>query len=279
MKSLSANWLTHLAGDTWTLATIWTITRQDATVFRFTDHDQDLSVGGNTYVAAVGYAPSAVKHGIDASTDNMETQGILDDLGIKAEDLLAGLFNHAEVSLQAVNWATPADGTVDILKGFLGDVSTETGMFTAELMSLSQKLRTNIGRLYLPACDADLFDTRCGVNPASFTATGAVTTATSEIQFTDTARTESDDHWNGGLLTFTSGENDGLSIDVKTSLATGVMTLYEPMPFDIAVSDTYSVRTGCDKTDTMCKDRYSNLNNFRGFPHLVGITELLRGPE
>lgn len=279
MKTIPAALATHLAGDTWTVATLWEIIRTDAIVFRFTDHDADLVVGANTYLAAVGYAPTAIKHGVDASTDNMETHGILDDLGIRTEELIAGLFDHAVVTINLVNWASPSDGTAPLLKGYIGDVSAESGEFTAELMGLSQKLRKSLGELYQPACPADLFDTRCGVNPASFTATGAVTTATSQIQFTDTARTEADDYWNGGLLTFTSGENAGLAMDVKSSLATGVLILYEPMPFDIAVTDTYSIQTGCDKILDTCKTRYNNIANFRGFPHIKGLTELLRGPQ
>jgi hypothetical protein len=70
------------------------------------------------------------------------------------------------------------------------NVKTGRVHFTAELRGMTQKLQQSVGRVYAPACDADLGDTRCGVTLASFTVTGAVTTATSARVFTDTARVE-----------------------------------------------------------------------------------------
>lgn len=279
MKSIPAALDAHLQGDAWTLATLWVITREDATVLRFTDHDRDLIVGSDTYKAAIGYAPSAFAHGVDGSSDNAEMQAILDDLGVTAEAMAAGLYDHASVLVSVVNWADTAQGTVPLLKGYLGELITAAPMFTAELRGLAQLLRNNIGELYLPSCAADLFDTRCGVNPASWTAAGSPTTLTSRVQFTDTSRSEADDYWNRGILTWASGDNNGLAMDVKSSTATGVIVLYEPMPFDIALTDTYSIKTGCAKTKAECRDRYDNLINHRGFPHIQGMADLLRGPQ
>ena len=49
-----------------------------------------------------------------------------------------------------------------------------------------------------------------------------------------------------------------------------VVTLWEPLPFDLAASDTFSIVAGCDKRWATCKDKFSNGNNFRGFPHIPG---------
>ena len=116
MKTVPAALATHLAGDRWTLATLWLVTRTDSTIFRFTDHDEDILFSGNTYKSAVGYDPTAIKHGIDASVDNMEVRGVIDDLGVKDVDLMAGLFDHASVLISIVNWASPSDGSVEVFK-------------------------------------------------------------------------------------------------------------------------------------------------------------------
>lgn len=422
MKNIPAALETHLGGDAWTLATLWTITRQDATVFRFTDHDQDIVSSGDTYKAAIGYVTTAIKHGIDTSVDNMDVNGLLDDAGITAAELAGGFFDNAAVTIELVNWAAPTNGTVPLLEGNLGAVSAQGDEFSAELRALAQKLAIHIGRLITPSCDADLGDARCGVTLASYSETGAVTnkyridavrwnfvlwtgiptqavyiweaqvrasiggadqctpaanasasfefqpatqafddnTSTawvgatsgtpwlrfdfdnpvwfaeywfhykvsqhpmrwtvevllegetqwlevdnilsadwgtpagdqswavaqtagastgSKISFYDDARSEAVDYWVGGKLTWTSGANAGLERDIKASAASGLITFWEPLPFDIAIGDAYSIQPGCDKTTDTCKNTYSNLVNFRGFPHLRGITELLRGPQ
>ena len=87
-----------------------------------------------------------------------------------------------------------------------------------------------------------------------------------------------DDYWVGGLFTFTSGPNAGISRDIKSSTSAGLFTFWEPLPYEILVNDAYSVVPGCAKDVPACKG-YSNIVNFGGFPHLRGMPELLRGPQ
>lgn len=42
------------------------------------------------------------------------------------------------------------------------------------------------------------------------------------------------------------------------------LELYLPMPRDIVVGDTFTIRPGCDKSLIMCRERFVNLVNFRG---------------
>ena len=66
MKAVSTGLATHLASEVTTLATCWRITRTDSAVFRFTDHDQDLVVDGEVYVASAAYSRTAISN--DAGT-------------------------------------------------------------------------------------------------------------------------------------------------------------------------------------------------------------------
>jgi hypothetical protein len=72
-----------------------------------------------------------------------------------------------------------------------------------------------------------------------------------------------------GVLTFTSGANDGLSMEVR-QYTEGQITLALPMPYECQIGDTYSLIAGCDKTMRACGDKFSNVVNFRGFPHVPG---------
>jgi len=56
----------------------------------------------------------------------------------------------------------------------------------------------------------------------------------------------------------------------------GQVTLALPMPYTIAVADTYSIAAGCDKSFTTCRDRFDNVLNFRGEPYVPGVDKLVQ---
>lgn len=82
-------------------------------------------------------------------------------------------------------------------------------------------------------------------------------------------------YFDRGLITFTSGPNTGLSMEVK-SYTVGQMILVLPMPYVVAVGNTYSLIAGCDKTFPTCRDRFSNVLNFRGEPYLPGTDSIVQ---
>jgi uncharacterized phage protein (TIGR02218 family) len=284
VRSIPAALQAHLSGGLTTLATCWQLTRRDAVVLCFTDHDRDIVVPdtgdgvAGTYLTAVGYTGSRITSQADLSVDSLEVTAILDASAITEADLRAGLYDLAEVRLFAVNWADPSQGIIRLRRGWLGEVTTTGATAKAELRGMAQALQQTIGETYTPACRADLGDTRCGVTLASVTATGTVTAAASQSVFTDSARGEAAGWFDFGLLTWTSGANNGRAMEVKT-FAGGVFTLVQAMPSAIAVGDSYSVYAGCDKRLATCGDKFSNVVNFRGEPYIPGIDELLRYPD
>src|SRR5581483_6673972 len=58
MKTLDSGFAAHIAGTVTTLAWCWKITRADAAVQGFTDHDSDLAFDGVIYAAATGFTAS-----------------------------------------------------------------------------------------------------------------------------------------------------------------------------------------------------------------------------
>lgn len=77
-----------------------------------------------------------------------------------------------------------------------------------------------------------------------------------------------------GVLTFTSGLNNGLSMEVR-SYVPGQITLQLPMPYAIAAGNTYTMHAGCAKSLVDdCKGRFNNVFNFRGEAYLPGIDRL-----
>lgn len=276
MKGTSSALKAHMALEKTTLARLWKITRTDNRVFAFSDYDQDITYLGITYLHSSGYDASNIATSDGLNVDNLEVDSVLSSDTITDADLLAKKWDYAVVEIWQVNYNDLTMLHEVLRKGKIGEVSTGRVAFKAELRGLTQNLQQDIGRLFLPACNADLGDSRCTVNLASFTVTGSVTSVTSSSVFSDTSRAEASQYFQAGKLTWTSGLNVGYSIEVKL-FASMVFTLSEPMPYAIQVSDTYSVYAGCDKSTATCNGIFNNIPNHRGFPLLPGLDRMISG--
>lgn len=276
MKTVSAGLSSHLELGTTTLCTCWKITLADATVKGFTDHDRDLVVSGVTYLASSGYTPSAVQTSSALNVDNLELDGVLQSPSITPDELNAGAWDFATVEIFMVNWADLTMGVMHLRKGRLGEVTAGRSMFKAELRGLMQAYSRTIGELYSPACRADLYDARCAVNPAAFTFAGTVGTVSADNRsITDAGLVNAAGYFDYGKITFTSGLNNGLSMEVKT-YTVGSVALQLPMPYLIVAADTFSIKAGCDKSLATCKAKFSNVVNMRAEPHLPGQDALMK---
>lgn len=259
-----------------TLVNCWKVTRRDTTVQGFTDHDADLTIGGVTYKSAVGFVPSSVGRSTEITADTQQLVGIINSDDLSADDLRAGVYTGARVEIFHADWSTSAKVRT-LLVGHLGEVEISGKQYSATLNSLEHELAKPAVRIVSTRCDADLGDSRCGytLTPDN----GTVTSITSARRvFIDTSLSAADGHYNGGKVTWVTGDNAGRLMDVKKYTAsTDTVELYEPLPDDIAIGDTYTITQGCDKTFATCVDDFSNGANFRGFPHIPGFSDLIGG--
>lgn len=279
MLTLSGTFTTHAAQETTDFCTLWRITRVDSTVFRFTDHDRDVVMSDGTYLAAGGYTASAARSIAGLQVDDMEVGALFDSAYITEADLQAGLWDNAVVEVFSAIWSAPSAGARMIRKGRIGQVRYRNGTFTAEMRGLMDLLSVNIGRVVSPSCDAILGDARCGVSLSAHTESGTVSAVTSRAVFSASdLSAETAGRFSGGLLTWTSGANDGYSMEVRVHGASGAFTLFEPMVRTVAVGDTFDVVAGCDKLFATCRDTFDNVANFRGFPHVPG-NDLVLAPK
>lgn len=254
------------------------IERADGQVLTMTELDRDIVYNAETYVAAASFTSSVLEGKADLSVTNAEFEFPITITGLSRADLTSGRFDAADARIFVFDWLNNTK-VRDLGVGTLGEVSMSGNMGTVEFRSITQQLQQPIGKSFLTECDARLGDLRCGVSLASFTYSGSITSVTSNSVFVDTALigTQSDDYYNYGLVTFTSGANNGLSKEVKDyDDATGAITTFVPFPYDIAASDTFTVYAGCDKRQTTCISTFNNIVNFRGFPFIVGQDQAMR---
>ena len=277
-RSITAELEAHFGQDVTTLAMCFDIARRDGTVFGFTNHDVTITYDGVDYDPFSSADLTNLEQLASTDADNLEIKVAFDDSYITKEDVQKGLYDFAEMRIFMINYNDPTMGIVKLISGNLGESElTEYGA-TAEMVSLGMRLKNKIGRVYGYKCDAELGDDRCGVTLADYTETGSITSVTDRRQFTDSGRTEADDYFKYGTITFTSGNNSGWTREVK-AFASGQFTLLFPFPYDVAVDDTYETTAGCDNYFATCKSKFDNAINYRGFPHLPGRDEISKYPD
>lgn len=156
-----------IASGVKTLCWCWVITRRDQTVLGFTDHDKPLDLGGTLCRASSGMNGAELDQKTGFAVDHSDISGALNHDDIRAEDIGAGLYSGASLSLHRVNWAEPSQHAL-VWSGVFGRIETRGESFTAELLGLSSALETVSGRVFSRMCDARLFDGRCGLAASDF---------------------------------------------------------------------------------------------------------------
>lgn len=279
------------------LATCWRIARTDGVILGFTSHDRPLVFDGVTYRPANGFTASALASDTEMATADAEMLGAIDTEEITAADLLAGLYDHAEVELFLVDWMDTAIPKTILRRGTIGTITQSDAAFTAELRGLAQRIQQPVIASYSPECRVDLFSPECGIDREAFQITGTVSGVTdgtlgavSDNRLFFTMSLAEEDGWfDYGELLWLSGANAGRMTEIRTWTAPslgsegatlpGRLELWEPMGRDIAVGDTFRIWPGCDKRLVTCRDKFSNVINFRGEPHVPGTDAMLRVPD
>jgi len=275
MKTLTPAYQAAISKEVTTIALFWKVTRRDNVVVGFTNHTRNITIDGVTYLASSGYTPSSIESGSNMEVDNLEVKSILNNEVITEQDLITGKWDFSRVEIFEADYTNPSAGQDIERVGYLGEVRIGRTAFETELRGLMQKLTKTIGQLVDPACRADFGDSQCKVNLASHTFSGTVSSVIDQATFIGTAVTGSTDKFKGGKVDWLTGENAGLSMELR-GVGSDAVTFYLvlPMPYPIAAADTYNVVRGCDKGVTMCKG-YGNYINFHGEPDLPGIDQIL----
>lgn len=276
MKALPAGLQTFLdAGET-TMVHCWKVTRTDGVIQGFTEHDENLTFGSVTYLAASGFTATQIESSIGLSVDNLNAEGALSDDTINEDDLAAGRYDDALVELYWVNFNDLAQRVL-LSKGNIGQVKRGEFAFSAELRSQTNRLQQRTGRSFQRTCDAILGDGRCKKNLAAFTDIATVSSVEDNrrMVLSGLANSGQAAFYSLGVLEFQTGDNAGLRFEIKTH-SSNVIVLWERPPFTIGVGDTVEVVAGCDKSIDTCHSKFDNTINFQGFNLIPGSDYIAR---
>jgi len=275
MRVLDQNFIAHLDSGATTLARCWKLTRLDGAIKGFTDHDRDLEFDGVIFRARTGLSAAALQQTTGLSVDNSQAVGALTDLGLTDADIRAGRYDGADVLAWLVNWSNVAEKVLQF-RGTIGEIRRSGGVFEAELRGLTEALNQPVGRAYHKECSAVLGDVKCGFDlsatgysielPVEYYANG------SDFGFADLVDFE--ERWfEKGVLRILSGESAGMSGVIRSDRfeqGQRRIQLWQALAASPQTGDIVRLEAGCDKRAEICRLKFHNFLNFRGFPHIPG---------
>lgn len=268
-----------LATGSTRLCRCYRVTRADGRVYAFTDHDDDLTFDGLSWIAGAALEASEAASTLGLAPDELDASGALSADTITEADLSAGLWDGARVEILDVDWTAPA---IRKLLGVfsMGEMERQGIAFKVELRSAAAGLERKVGRIHSNTCDCRrVGDARCGVNLSAKGLRRActVTAADATEIWVSGAGGQPAGTFDRGVLTWTGGDNAGFQADVRVARYDGTLlrlSLWHMPSAAVATGDTLTLDAGCDRTLGTCRARFGNVVNFRGFPHMPGASAL-----
>ncbi|MFO1149274.1 MAG: DUF2163 domain-containing protein [Alsobacter sp.] len=265
----------RLAGGVTSFARCWLLTRSDGATLGFTEHDRALVVNGVTCTVTAGMEPADTESQLGFAVGGGEVAGVLAAPSLTEQDLSAGRYDDAQVETWLVDWEDPARKVL-LDRGTLGDVRRAGSAFVAELRGVAHRLDQQTERLFEAHCSADLGDRRCGVDLGSrgmvYDAVVGATDGRLVLRL-PALQGLAEGSLVGGRLSVRTGDNAGYAVEVRShrrASDAAELGLWHPTPMTLRAGDGVRVTPGCDKRFETCRDRFGNVVNFRGFPHMPG---------
>jgi len=285
MSAIDPGLQAHLDGGTTTLCRCWRVTRKDGVRHGFTDHDMDLGFDGTTFRANTGLTAEALAQTTGLSVDNSEAMGALSDAAITEADIVAGRYDGAAVEAWLVNWQAPEQRSLRF-RGSLGEIESGGGAFRAELRGLAEALNRPRNRVYQALCDAAFGDAACGIDTSdpAYRVEAVVAAVIGPEAFDLSGLGPYPPGWfERGRCDVLDGAAAGLTARIKGDLravgGAARITLWEALRAPLSVGDRVRLIAGCDKRLSTCRDRFGNVANFRGFPHVPGDDWIIAVPK
>jgi uncharacterized phage protein (TIGR02218 family) len=283
MLSLSPSMQAKLDQHATTFCQCWRLSRNDATVMGFTDHDRDLTFNGVTFRANAGLSASQIESSVGFAPGAGEAAGVLSDESLTEADLLNGIYDGASVETWLVDWSDVADrALLDVAT--IGEVRRGEKTFSAELRSSAHVFDQQQGRAFQRNCSADFGDARCGFDlmASGFHTTGVVVAFAGGVIDIDLSQNFDSGFFAGGALNFTSGANEAARFTMKSHRQENLrasVVLRAPPGGAIVAGDAVLMTAGCDKSPSTCRLKFGNIVNFRGFPHMPGNDRVIAYPS
>jgi uncharacterized phage protein (TIGR02218 family) len=235
----------------------------------YTDGDVAVDFGGNTYEVAT------LSRGSVRYNSKLEAQ----TLKISASYLEAATVTFISINPVEILWVSVMklhrdQVPLEASNVFVGQIKTvlfKGKLATADCVGFEHFLKKPIPVWrYQLNCNHRVFDDKCALTKSSYKTTTAITLDSTGLVLTSSAfGAQADGFFIGGEVTF--GDE---SRTITAHVGNNVTLMYKFLL--LASTDTVDAYPGCDGRAETCRDKYSNINNFLGFPFIPSENPALR---
>ncbi|MDD4182054.1 MAG: DUF2163 domain-containing protein [Victivallaceae bacterium] len=162
MITLSAAQQAFFDGPTVTKAFLITITRVDGEVFRFTTHDENLSLGSDIFYAGF-ISLSKIMMSASLEPDSVDIAIIMDPDHITEADVTRKRMTNAAIEIRICDYTDTSTNLI-YFSGTTSGIVADEGIAKFEGRSRRRLLQRTITNQYSPGCRARLGDAKCGID-------------------------------------------------------------------------------------------------------------------
>lgn len=185
-----------------------------------------------------------------------------------------GLFKGCDVEvMRAYSYAADLAivGVITLFVGRVGEIEMDGGPIRMSIQSHTILLDNPFPEdVFQPTCRNRVFDSRCGLNPASYTDTLTVgaSPAPTRSSFAVSGSARAAGFYDRGTVVFNSGPCSGIRVSIA-SWNGSVINLVRPLPRVPVSGNGITLVAGCNKIhDGDCTAKFNNKANFRGEPFI-----------
>lgn len=277
------------------LVPIWKLERRDGVTLLIAGCPEAIVHDGETYEPEGGLDATAHRREASLRDHSLEAAGIISSDRITFEDLDAGLYNGARLTMKLVDlrypWAAPATTSAFVVRR----VNFDGEGWRAEIEGITALLKRVTGRVYGAACPYKFGSSSpdaagragCGIDATLWTQYDVEVATVTDDRLVFEAKssapnelpTSADDWYTDGWLIWATGDNAGVTCDIRDFVnASREITLHLETPYPIQVGDRFAIVAGDDHSFTTCKDKFSNAANFGGDPFIPGTAKAVQTP-
>lgn len=281
----------------------WKIEPTGISTLYLTAHDSSLVLAdGNTYSPVGSLDMSAHSRDSELRDHNVEYRGAITDDAITTEDLIAGRYKEAKITESLVDWLYPWMGHFIQNIYWIGESTFSGEEWECEVSGLTRFLQQPVGRTCDRSCPYDLgvinaqgfgcpVDTDTGASPDVWAYASVVTAVDSDeprrIFRASGLSSVIDDDWARlGVIEFVTGNNNALKGIIKSfDDVNKEIELIMPMPYNIAIGNSFTITAGCDGTFISCSEKFTTAGNpdiyidWGGFKFIPGTKRALKTPN
>lgn len=241
-------------------------------LWHYTDQPTDVTLSGVVYRAA------SISHS-EYARDEESAAG---ELTITTSDLtplvsdLNGRFATSGLPVTVTIRQTHTGVTTPTAKvrfsGFVKDRTLAHGECRFTVASIAALLERPLLRWTCsPTCNKTVYGPECGVDPATYTAAASSISAISGRTLTVPAASgQADGYYTAGFLLVETGPAAGERCFIQTHVGSSLTLLHDP-PSDLTTSHTVAITAGCDGVESTCITKFSNIDQFGGFPRVPQV--------